>query len=93
MIGSGARCAWHEVFSLLFSTDEAVSSPSGLVDALVAVPVAVWHGGHGRLEAVRVVTLLEKCIYVKKLYNLKEITRKTFIVSYLNAISPIFEVF
>ena len=47
-----------QVLPILLPAHQTVLEPRGLVDALVAVPVTVRHGGHGRLEAVRVVALV-----------------------------------
>jgi hypothetical protein len=62
------------MFSVLLSAHEAVLDASGLVDALVAVPVAVGNLVNARLEAVSVVTFvaarkIQKKVCVKARFN------------------------
>ncbi len=58
MIGSGAGGARDKVFAGLLATDETVLHAGGLVDALVAVPVAIGDLIDGWFEAVRVISLV-----------------------------------
>ncbi len=58
MIGSGAGGARDKVFAGLLATDETVLYAGGLVDALVAVPVAIGDLIDGWFEAVCVISLV-----------------------------------
>ena len=58
MVGPGTRGTGDEIFSCLFSTNQAMFDPCGFVDALKAVPVAVGDLLQRRLEAVRVVAFV-----------------------------------
>jgi hypothetical protein len=58
MIGPWTGAAVDQVGALLPPTHQAVPQPCGLVDALVAIPVALGDDGDWRLEAVSMITLV-----------------------------------
>ena len=69
MVGPGTRGTGDEIFSCLFSTNQAMFDPCGFVDALKAVPVAVGDLLKRRLEAVRVVAFVTTGKQKKLNYN------------------------